>query len=175
MKSLIMANEDERGVTLTELLITLSLMVLILAALFSILSEGVKGYSRDIAEVGSQLDLRLAGDKLRRDIRESQFGLFDVKKYPYTEEKSLFLLAGDKLHPQIVTYSFQDRTLFRHAEGTSQPVLGKVEDVEFQIIEESHDQPIVGMKIMYKEKLPNQTQPITKQWSLQVMPRFSLN
>lgn len=175
MKSWVMINSDQRGITLTELLVTLSLMVLILSALFSIFSEGIKSYSRDIAEVGMQLDLKLAGEKWRREIRTSQYGFFENKEYPYTEEKKLFLLAGDKQHPQIISYSLEEGTLLRNSEGTSQLVVKQVENVEFHITQEPHDQPIVEMKIVYKENLPYQNNPITKQWNLQVTPRFKFN
>lgn len=110
--------------TLTELLVTLVLVVMVTAILAAILKEGFQSYDYTVSEADSQLSARVDTDVMVEDIRSSKIAVIEDKRYPLTGESRLELFNGSsesEVSKKIIYYLDQG-TVFREVDGTLQQV-----------------------------------------------------
>lgn len=120
---------DNKGITLVELLVTISISVFIFGAIFSLFREGLISFDRTVSEADQQLELRYTQDVMKRDIVNSVIGTKNGKTYPYLEDDQLYLLITSDRNSRFVMYSFEDESLYRTEE------IYRVEDDETDILQ----------------------------------------
>jgi len=105
-----------KGITLIELLITVSISMVIFSIIFSLFREGLVSYDRTVSQADTQLEIRHIQNVIKRDIVSGVIKKINTKTYPYTEDNKLYLLKNSSGDPVFVIYSVEDQSLFRREE-----------------------------------------------------------
>lgn len=170
-----------KGITLVELLVTISISVFIFGAIFSLFREGLISYDRTVSEADQQLELRHIQDVMKRDIVNSVIGTKNGKTYPYREDSKLYLLTNSDGAPQIVIYSFEDQSLYRieeiyRVEDGGTDILQKdciAKDISFHVeIDETIN--LVNVTVAKSTMTNYSKQPVDKKIIVQAKPRGKL-
>jgi len=162
---------SEKGVTLTELLVSISLTVILAGILAFFFKEGLLVYDRTVAEAETQLELRHKLEVMKRDIRSSVSGEVAGVRYPLADEtnRELLLCMGTVEQPSFVSYRWEDGVLYRAADGEGRkPFLAHVEDFR---VSASPDGRLVFVKITVAVPSGYQPVPAAKTVSVVVHPR----
>lgn len=163
--------KNEQGFTLTELLVTLTILAFVLTILASFLKEGFVSFDRTFAEAETQLEVRHKLEMVKRDIRESKAGVVSGSKYPLadTQNRTLHLLGGASDQPTLITYSFEGNLLYRQITGEEkQPFLSDVVECSFTT---DPDIDLVTVQLAVAWTTEQNSQPVRKSYSLKVHPR----
>lgn len=126
-----------KGFTLVEAIVSLMIFVIALSTVLIVYLRGYSGYLKNNQEIEVQEGLRIALNRISRDIRQAKpelkiYKLDGSLSKDGTGSKISFLTANG----ETVVYSFdrQDRELEvkRGAANSFQPVVSHVDDLEFQ-------------------------------------------
>ena len=165
-----LAGRHQRGITIVEVLITTTIVVFIITAIFGLFKEGLLHFDRTVNEAEIQLDLRLQLEKITKDIRESKVGTVAGQSYPYVDDNQLFLLKGTKENLETITYLLEEDQLIR------KKIVGGIESEEIlleQIVEftVNYEDELVKMKLKKENTTPYSNQSIVKVQNIEVKPR----
>lgn len=162
--------------TLIELLITLTLVVVVTTLLAAIFKEGLVSYDRTVSEADLQLSVRHQSDVIVEDIRLSKISVIDGVTYPQSEPEKLTLFTGTAASPKTITYFLDGTNIVRQV--GSQPSKVVFRDVtKFNTsIEKQLEKPkqLVTVKISLNPETSHYQDPITKEIVLQARPRATL-
>jgi hypothetical protein len=123
-------------VTLAELLTSITVLSVLMAAMLGILEQGQRTYAMAAARVEAQQNARVALTRLAADVREAGSGGPDFDAVGIAEPQRLMLhqdTDGDGLltgNGETVVWRLGGGTLRRAAGGGAQPVLDGVERFE---------------------------------------------
>jgi prepilin-type N-terminal cleavage/methylation domain-containing protein len=137
---------EERGFTLTEMMVTIVIFTVILSALYSLFDMSVKVFMYGNNKAEAMENARLGLEKMEREIRQAY--AFDRGADPpdthllntmnATEIEFGNDLDGNSIIQctseetcEIISYSLDGETLMRTSGGDPQPVIEHVDDVEF--------------------------------------------
>jgi prepilin-type N-terminal cleavage/methylation domain-containing protein len=137
---------EERGFTLTEMMVTIVIFTVILSALYSLFDMSVKVFMYGNNKAEAMENARLGLEKMEREIRQAY--AFDRGADPpdthllntmnATEIEFGNDLDGNGIIQctseetcEIISYGLDGETLMRTSGGDPQPVIDHVDDVEF--------------------------------------------
>jgi len=126
-------------VSLTELLVSLTVLGTILASVFTLLVQGQRAYAFGAARVEAQQNARIGLDRLAGDIRQAGFGRPGATFAAISvAEASRIVLHRDldedgaiAARNETITWLVSRRVLRRNAGGGAQPVVEGVRDLRF--------------------------------------------
>jgi len=84
--------KDERGFTIAELLVTIAVMGMVLASIIIFQSTGAKLFRMNEAAVESQQNLRVATERMAREVRQGMGGSFSFSPGVFTYDSLRFQL-----------------------------------------------------------------------------------
>jgi prepilin-type N-terminal cleavage/methylation domain-containing protein len=138
---------EERGFTLTEMLVTIVVFTVTLSALYSIFDMSVKIFMQGNNKAEAMENARLGLEKMEREIRQAYAfnrGAGDTRLlYAMSATQIEFGNERDETSPpiiecpnsngdcEIISYSLAGQTLMRTSGGDPQPVIEHVDSVEF--------------------------------------------
>jgi type IV pilus assembly protein PilW len=124
------------GVTLAELLVSLSVLGLVLAGVFGILHGGLKAYSWSVGRVDAQQTARLALDRMATELRAAGYDPRGAGIQPVVAAASSLVTFQRDLNGNGVVDSTRERVTFllrpgesvlrRDAGGGAQPIINGV-------------------------------------------------
>ena len=114
---------EERGFTLTELLIVLAVLALVLAAVVTIQQGALQAYVTGSNKTEVQQNARVALERMAREVRETQSGL--------TAATATSLTFVDPNTGLAVIYASDGNTLARTTNGVATVVIGGVQTLTF--------------------------------------------
>jgi prepilin-type N-terminal cleavage/methylation domain-containing protein len=140
---------EERGFTLTEMMITIVIWIVILFALYSIFDMSIKAFSFGNNKAEAMENARLGVEKMEREIRQASAfnnGAGDAHLFDTMEETQIAFgndLDGNEIIEcpntngdcELISYSLDGSTLMRTSGGGPQPAVEHVEFVEFTYLE----------------------------------------
>ncbi len=134
--------------SLAELLTSLAVLGLVLAAALTLLDEGQRVYTFGAARVEAQQSARAALDRMAREIRQAGWsrGAQPFPALSVAEPTRLVLhldVDGDGViagNGETVTWLLRGRVLRRNAGGGAQPVINGVRHLEFRY-RDAHGRP----------------------------------
>jgi len=139
---------EEDGFTLSEMMVTILIMIVVFFALYSIFDMSIKTYSFGNSKAEAMENARLGMDKMEREIRQAYafdkangnnqlFQTWDETQIEFGND-----LDGSRVVEcpnsdgdcELITYSLDGGTgsLMRTSGGDPQPVVENVSDVEFR-------------------------------------------
>ena len=125
--------DDAAGVTLAELLTSITVLSVLMAGMLGILEQGQRAYAMGAARVEAQQNARVALTRLMADIRAAGDGGPGFDAVAIAEPQRLMLhqdTDGDGVltgSGETVVWRLSGATLRRSAGGGAQPVLDRVE------------------------------------------------
>jgi hypothetical protein len=174
--------QNSKGITLIELLITVSISMFIFAVIFSLFREGLVSYDRTVSEADTQLEIRHIQNVIKRDVVSSVIKTINTKTYPYTVDNKLYLLTNSSGDPVFVIYSIEDQSLYRTEEiykiGDDETEIVKkdrlINDVSFAV---KIDGPNFLVKVTVNKNIMTSysDQIVEKELNVQAKPRGELN
>jgi prepilin-type N-terminal cleavage/methylation domain-containing protein len=137
---------EERGFTLTEMMVTIVIFTVILSALYSLFDMSVKVFMFGNNKAEAMANARLGLEKMEREIRQAY--AFDRGADPpdthlLNTKNATQIEFGNDLDGngiiectseetcEIISYSLDGETLMRTSGGDPQPVVEHVDNVEF--------------------------------------------
>jgi type IV pilus assembly protein PilW len=137
---------DERGLTLAELLVALAALGLLLAGLLGLLDTGLVSYATGAARVDIQQGVRLALERMARELREAGYDPTGAGIAPVVLAEPTRLVFQRDLNGnglidptrERVTFLLRGSVLRRDAGGGAQPVLAEVRRLAFSYRDRAH-------------------------------------
>jgi len=131
------------GFTLVELLVSLSVVALVLAATLGLLQQGQQGYLLGAAGVEAQQSARVALERMAREIRKAGFDPAGASFFPIVNPSPTSLTLQNDLNGnsiidargETVTYLLRGTTLRRNAGGGAQPIIEGVRALSFAYLD----------------------------------------
>lgn len=161
---------NQKAMTLIELLVTLSLLVVVTTLLAAIFKEGLISYDQTVNEADIQLSVRHQSDVIIEDIRSSKIAVVNGVSYPQVESAKLILYTGTLESPETTIYFLNGASILRQVNSDTPKVV--LQDVtQFQV---SLSQPLVTVKIGVNPASTHYQEPITKAIVLHAIPRATL-
>lgn len=159
--------------TLIELLVTLTLVVVVNTLLAAIFKEGLVSYDRTVSEADLQLSVRHQSDVFVEDIRLSKMAVIDGVSYPQTQSEpaKLTLFTGTSESPETITYFLDGTSILRQVGSNPSEVVFK-DVIKFNV--SLNQQQLVRVKISVNPATSHYQDPITKELVLQAKPRATL-
>lgn len=159
--------------TLIELLVTLTLVVVVSTLLAAIFKEGLVSYDRTVNEADLQLSLRHQSDVIVEDIRLSKIAVIDGTSYPQTQSEpaKLTLFTGTPESPGTISYFLDGTNILRQVGSHPSEVVFK-DVMNFNV--SLNPQQLVTVKIAVNPATSHYQDPITKELVLQAKPRATL-
>jgi len=138
-----------RGYALAELLVTLALVGIVVAALTGLFQQGEQAVLFGTSRLEAQQSARVALERLGRELRGAGIDPRGTGFPPLVNPTSTGFtiqndLNGDGViagNPETITYSLTGRTLRRNAGGGAQPVVDGVEALEFTYLDAAGNPP----------------------------------
>lgn len=164
---------NQHAMTLIELLVTLTLVVVVSTLLAAIFKEGLVSYDRTVSEADLQLSVRHQSDVIVEDIRLSKIAVIDGESYPQTQSEpaKLTLFTGTSESPETITYILDGTNIVRQV--GSQPSEVVFKDVSnFNV--SVNPQQLVTVKIAVNPATTHYQDSIEKNMVLQAKPRATL-
>lgn len=130
--------QNRKGITLIELLVTISISAIIFSAILSLFKEGLISYDRTVNEADLQLQLRHVQNVIKQDIVTSKIGKLGANSFPKKEEENkLILFIGTENDPSFIEYFVgeDDGSLYR--------LVYRIEDGNRVILNNNYDRPIL--------------------------------
>lgn len=156
--------------TLIELLVTLTLVVVVSALLAAIFKEGLVSYDRTVSEADLQLSVRHQSDVIVEDIRLSKIFLIAGVTYPQSEPEKLTLFTGTSESPETITYFLDGTNIVRQVGSNPSEIVFK-DVTKFNV---SLEEQLVTVKIAVNPTSSHYQDQITKEMVLQARPRATL-
>jgi competence protein ComGC len=139
---------EEGGFTLSEMMVTILIMIIVLFALYSIFDMSIKSYSFGNSKAEAMENARLGMDKMEREIRQAYaldkangnsqlFQTWDENQIEFGNDldgSTVVECPNIDEDCELISYSLDGDTgfLMRTSGGDPQPVVENVEDVEFR-------------------------------------------
>lgn len=163
---------NQKAMTLIELLVTLSIIVVVTTMLAAILKEGFISYDRIVSEADIQLSARSQSDVIVDDIRSSKIAQIEESSYPLVMDNTkLILFTGTMEEPETVTYFLQDHNIYRQINSqTPKKIISDVQDFKVD-----RDEQMVTVKFEINPETEQYKEPFSKEIVLQVSPRAVLS
>jgi type IV pilus assembly protein PilW len=155
---------DGGGVSLADLLVSLTITGLVLGATFTALDAGQRLYARGAAQVEAQQSARVAVERLAREIRQAGHGAVGLDAVSVAEPSRIVLhvdVDGDGLAAgpsETVTWQLVGRILRRSAGAGAQPVIGGVRDFALAYLDR-HGRPTTDAAEVRVVTLRLETEP----------------
>lgn len=129
--------------SLADLLASLAVLGLVMAATLTLLQQGHQMYAAGVARVESQQNARIALERMAREIRQAGYGAggssFPAISIAERSQVVIHLdLDGDGASAgrrETVTWRLADGVLRRHAGGGAQPIINGVRDLELTYLD----------------------------------------
>ena len=131
------------GFTLVELLVSLAVIGLVLAATFSVLYQSQQAYLLGVAGLEAQQSARVALERMAREIQAAGFdptgarfpAIVNPTPTSLTIQRDLNRNGVIDASGETVTYLLRDTTLRRNAGGGAQPVIEGVRELAFAYLD----------------------------------------
>lgn len=160
----------QKGMTLIELLVTLTLVVVVTTLLAAIFKEGLVSYDRTVNEADVQLSVRHQSDVIVEDIRSSKIVVINEVSYPQSEPEKLTLFTGTAEFPETITYFWDGTSILRQVGSTASEVVFQ-DVIQFNV---SLQEQLVTVKIETNPATSRYQESITKEIVLRARPRATL-
>lgn len=160
-----------RGFTLVETMVALTIFAIVVTAVLAVYMQGYASYLENNQKIEVQEDLRIALNRISRDLRQAKSDLIIYKQdgslaNDGTGTKISFLTASG----ENVVYGYdpidKEVEVKRFAAGNFQPVVSNIEGLEFQF---NSDKKLVTIYI--KGKKQNSNPPVACEMSTKVQAR----
>jgi prepilin-type N-terminal cleavage/methylation domain-containing protein len=162
---------DNRGFTLMETMVALTIFAIVVTAVLTVYVQGYASYHANNQKIEVQENLRIALNRISRDLRQAKSGLIIYKQdgspaNDGTGTKISFLTASG----ENIMYGYdpadKEVEVKRYAAGNFQPVVSNIEGLEFQF---NSDTKLVTIYI--KGIKQNSNPPVACEMSTKVQAR----
>lgn len=162
---------NQKGMTLIELLVTLTLVVVVTTLLAAIFKEGLVSYDRTVSEADVQLSVRHQSDVILENIRTSKIGVINEVSYPQSEPEKLTLFTGTEDLPATITYFKDGTSILRQVDDEpAETVFQNV--IQFNVSLDS--QSVVTITVKTNPSSSRYQESMAKEIVLQAKPRAAL-
>lgn len=162
--------DNEKGGSLIELLVTLSLLTVVIGLLGAFIKEGFIHYDRTVSQADLQVSLRHQSDKILKDIRSSKSGTIGETDYPFVEEGKLVLLIGNRINEETITYFLNGETVYRKRGDLPAEIVCR-NVIDFSVTVENS---LITIHMTVKPITKRYGEEIRKEIDLQAKPRTIL-
>mgnify|MGYP000853782472 FL=1 len=162
---------DNRGFTLVETMVALTIFAIVVTAVLTVYLQGYAGYLKNNQKIEVQEDLRIALNRISRDLRQANGDLKIFEQDGSLSSDGVgtgisFLIASG----ETVTYSY-DQTdkeveVKKGGSGSPQPIVSNIDGLEFQ-----YNSAKKVVTIYIKGKKQNTTPPVLYEMSTKVQVR----
>src|SRR5262245_36421678 len=147
----------QRGFTLTELLVAGAVLGLVLSAVVGVLSSGLHSYAAGAARVDLQQGVRLALERMSRELREAGYDPTGAGVAPVLVAEPTRIVFQRDLNGNGVIDATRERVTFllrgdvlrRDAGGGAQPVLAGVKRLALTYRDRAHSPTIDPARVAF--------------------------